>query len=92
MADVSPRQDLHSQALGLVAAAQLASFPMHVRESHFALTDVPTTALVVLTLWLTVIAGRKRTVSARRGPALRRACRRRPYNGAVVAVAIGLDG
>jgi 4-amino-4-deoxy-L-arabinose transferase-like glycosyltransferase len=84
-------RDLHSQALGLVAAAQLASFPMHVRESHFALTDVPTTALVVLTLWLTVIAGRKRTVSAYAwagfAAGLSAAAK---YNGAVVAVAIGL--
>ena len=64
---------------------------MHVRESHFALTDVPTTALVVLTLWLTVVAGRKRTVSAYAwagfAAGLSAAAKN---NGAVVAVAIGL--
>ena len=84
-------KDLHSRTLGLVAAAQLAALPMHVRESHFALTDVPTTALVVLTLWLTVRAGRKRTVSAYVwagfAAGLSAAAK---YNGAVVAVVIGV--
>jgi 4-amino-4-deoxy-L-arabinose transferase-like glycosyltransferase len=53
-----------SPALGLVAAAQLAVYPMHVRESHFALTDSPATAFVVLALFLTVRATRVRTVAA----------------------------
>ena len=55
-------RELRSRALGLVAAAQLAVLPMHVRESHFILTDVPTTALVVLTLFLALRAARQRTV------------------------------
>ena len=41
-----------SKRLGLVAAAQLAILPMHVRESHFILTDVPVTALTTLTVLL----------------------------------------
>jgi len=55
-------KELRSRALGLVAAAQLAVLPMHVRESHFILTDVPTTALVVLALFLALRAARQRTV------------------------------
>ena len=33
---------------------------MHVRESHFILTDIPVTALTTLTVWLAVRAGRRR--------------------------------
>jgi 4-amino-4-deoxy-L-arabinose transferase-like glycosyltransferase len=57
-------KDLHSRMLGVVAAAQLAAQPIHVRESHFILTDVPATALVTLTLFLAGRAARRRTVSA----------------------------
>jgi 4-amino-4-deoxy-L-arabinose transferase-like glycosyltransferase len=57
-------RDLESPWLGLLAGAQLALVPMHVRESHFILTDVPVTALTTLTLWLAMRAGRVRTVSA----------------------------
>jgi 4-amino-4-deoxy-L-arabinose transferase-like glycosyltransferase len=57
-------KDLDSRTLGLVAAAELAVFPMHVRESHYILTDVPTTALVAFTLLLALRAGRRRTVLA----------------------------
>jgi len=84
-------KDLDSRALGLVAAAQLAVFPMHVRESHFILTDVPATALVALTLYLTLRAGRRRTISAYGwagcAAGLSAAAK---YNGGVVAVAIGI--
>jgi 4-amino-4-deoxy-L-arabinose transferase-like glycosyltransferase len=38
----------------LVAAALMAVMPLHVRESHFALTDVPATFFVALT-WLLAI-------------------------------------
>ena len=47
---------LHSPTLGLIAAAQLAVLSLHVRESHFILTDVPVTALSVLALWLALRA------------------------------------
>jgi 4-amino-4-deoxy-L-arabinose transferase-like glycosyltransferase len=47
-----------SERIGLIAAAQLAILPLHVRESHFALTDVPLTALTTLTLSLTLRADR----------------------------------
>ena len=43
-------------AAGLWAAAFLAVNPQHVRESHFALTDVPMTFFVTLTLLLSVRA------------------------------------
>jgi 4-amino-4-deoxy-L-arabinose transferase-like glycosyltransferase len=55
---------LESPLLGLLAAAQLAVMPLHVRESRFALTDVPATFLVALALLLTVRASRERTPAA----------------------------
>ena len=80
--------NLESRTLGLVAAAQLAVYPMHVRESHFALTDAAT-ALVLLTLWLTVRASRSHTVAAYAwagcAAGLSAAAN---YNGGVVAVMI----
>jgi hypothetical protein len=39
----------------------LAVMPLHVRESHFTLTDVPTTFLVVLTLLLSLRAHERAT-------------------------------
>lgn len=53
-----------TRAVGLLAAAQLAVSPSHVRESHFVLTDVPTTALTTAAVWLAVRAGEKRTIAA----------------------------
>ena len=44
---------------GLAAAALLAVMPMHVRESHFVLTDVPMTFAVVLTLLLSLRAAER---------------------------------
>jgi 4-amino-4-deoxy-L-arabinose transferase-like glycosyltransferase len=43
----------------LVAAAIMAVMPLHVRESHFALTDVPVTFFVALT-WLLSLAAHRR--------------------------------
>ena len=43
----------------LVAAALMAVMPLHVRESHFALTDVPATFFVALTWQLTLAADRR---------------------------------
>jgi len=54
--------ELADRRVGLLAAAQMAVRPMHVRESHYALTDVPMTALVTLALWLTLRAARRRTI------------------------------
>jgi len=48
----------------LLAAVMLAVMPLHVRESHFTLTDVPTTFLVVLTLLLTLRAHERATLRA----------------------------
>lgn len=48
----------------LLAAVMLAVMPLHVRESHFTLTDVPTTFLVVLTLLLSLRAHERATPRA----------------------------
>ena len=48
----------------LVAAGLLAVTPMHVRESHFVLTDVPLTFAVTLTLLLSLRASEKPTLKA----------------------------
>ena len=56
--------ELSSRSVALLAAAQLAVRPLHVRESHFILTDVPMTALTTLGVWLAVRAARVRTVPA----------------------------
>jgi 4-amino-4-deoxy-L-arabinose transferase-like glycosyltransferase len=44
---------------GLLAAGLMAVMPMHVRESHYALTDVPTTFFVVLA-WLVSLVAHER--------------------------------
>ncbi|HTK28827.1 MAG TPA: glycosyltransferase family 39 protein [Vicinamibacterales bacterium] len=84
-------RDLHSRILGLVAAAELAVYPMSVRESHFILTDVPTAALVLVALLLAVRAGRVRTIGAYAlagcGAGLAAAAK---YNGIVAAVGIAV--
>ena len=48
----------------LVAAGLLAVMPMHVRESHFVLTDVPLTFSVTLTLLLSFRASERPTIKA----------------------------
>ncbi len=48
----------------LLGALLLAVMPMHVRESHYVLTDVPATFLVVLTLLLSLQANERATVRA----------------------------
>jgi 4-amino-4-deoxy-L-arabinose transferase-like glycosyltransferase len=48
----------------LLAAVMLAVMPLHVRESHFTLTDVPTTFLVMLTLLLSLRAHERATLPA----------------------------
>lgn len=45
----------------LLAAVMLAVMPMHVRESHYVLTDVPATFLVMLTLLLSLRAHERST-------------------------------
>lgn len=57
-------RDLSSRGVALLAAALLAVWPLHVRESHYILTDVPMTALTMLALWLAARAGRLQTVAA----------------------------
>ncbi len=56
--------ELARSGVALLAAAQMAVRPMHVRESHFALTDVPMAALTTAALWASVRAGRRGTVRA----------------------------
>jgi 4-amino-4-deoxy-L-arabinose transferase-like glycosyltransferase len=48
----------------LVAAGLLAVMPMHVRESHFALTDVPLTFAAALTLLAALRASERPTLKA----------------------------
>jgi 4-amino-4-deoxy-L-arabinose transferase-like glycosyltransferase len=56
--------ELGSRPVALLAAALMAVRPMHVRESHFVLTDVPMTALMTLAMWLMLCAGRRSTPRA----------------------------
>ena len=82
-------RDLSSRAVALLAAAQLAVRSLHVRESHYVLTDVPVTALTTLALWLTVRAARLRTLPAYAwaGAACGLAAAAK-YNGGLVLVAL----
>jgi 4-amino-4-deoxy-L-arabinose transferase-like glycosyltransferase len=56
--------ELGERRTALVGAAVLAVAPMHVRESHYILTDAPMTALTTLALWCAVRAGRLATPRA----------------------------
>lgn len=82
-------RELSGRAVALLAAAQLAVNPLHVRESHYILTDVPMTALAMLALWLAVRASRIRTVTvyAWAGAACGLAAAAK-YNGGIVVVAV----
>jgi 4-amino-4-deoxy-L-arabinose transferase-like glycosyltransferase len=53
-----------SAKAALIAAALMAVMPMHVRESHFALTDVPLTFAAALTLVLSLRASERPTLKA----------------------------
>jgi 4-amino-4-deoxy-L-arabinose transferase-like glycosyltransferase len=81
--------ELSSRRVALLAAAQMAVVPLHVRESHFMLTDVPMTALTTLTLWLSVRAARLSTVRAYAwaGAASGLAAAAK-YNGGIALVAV----
>ena len=48
----------------LLGAVLLAVMPMHVRESHYVLTDVPATFLVMLTFLLSLRANERATLRA----------------------------
>jgi 4-amino-4-deoxy-L-arabinose transferase-like glycosyltransferase len=48
----------------LLAAGLLAVMPIHVRESHYVLTDTPMTFFVTLTLVLALAASERMTVAA----------------------------
>src|SRR5262249_2974925 len=71
----------------LLAAGLLAVLPMHVRQSHYVLTDVPLTFFVTLTLLLSLRAHERGTVTAFAwaGVAAGLATATR-YNGALVLV------
>jgi 4-amino-4-deoxy-L-arabinose transferase-like glycosyltransferase len=81
--------ELESPSLGLTAAAFLALHSMHVRESHFALADVPVTALTTLAVLLACQAARHRSVRAFAwaGFAVGLAASTK-YNGAVAIMAV----
>lgn len=57
-------RELTGRGVAALAAAQLAVSPLHIRESHFILTDVPATALTTLAVILAVRAARLRDVRA----------------------------
>jgi predicted membrane-bound mannosyltransferase len=61
----------------LFAATLMAVMPMHVRESHYVLTDVPTTFFVALAFVLTLRAGEHERRARLRGRAWPRAWRPR---------------
>jgi 4-amino-4-deoxy-L-arabinose transferase-like glycosyltransferase len=77
---------LHSPALGLVAALELAVLSLHVRESHFVLTDVPVTALAALTILLTIRARTGHAAAHFVGGAAGGLTAAAKYNGVVVIV------
>lgn len=81
--------ELSSSRVALLAAAQMAVRPMHVRESHFVLTDVPMAALTTLAMWLAVRAGRRGGLAdyVWAGAACGLAAAAK-YNGGVVFVAV----
>jgi 4-amino-4-deoxy-L-arabinose transferase-like glycosyltransferase len=78
-------RDAASERTGLIAAAQLALLPMHVRESHFMLTDVPATALTTLTLYL---ATRIETIRYWLAGVVAGLAAAAKYNGGVAIVAV----
>jgi 4-amino-4-deoxy-L-arabinose transferase-like glycosyltransferase len=81
--------ELESPLLGLTGAALLALHSMHVRESHFALADVPVTAFTTLAVLLACRAARVRSVRAFAwaGLAVGLAASTK-YNGAIAALAV----
>ena len=81
-------RELSSRRVALLAAAQMAVRPIHVRESRFILTDVPMAALTTIAVWLAVRAGRLATVRAYAWAGL--ACglaAAAKYNGGIALVA-----
>lgn len=48
----------------LLAAVMIAVMPLHVRESHYTLTDVPSTFVVMLTFLLSLRANERATLGA----------------------------
>jgi len=81
--------ELSSRRVALLAAAQMAVLPLHIRESHFILTDVPMTALTTLAFWLSVRAARLGTVRAYgwAGAACGLAAAAK-YNGGIALIAV----
>jgi 4-amino-4-deoxy-L-arabinose transferase-like glycosyltransferase len=73
--------------VALLAAALVAVNPNHVRESHYVLTDVPTTFFTTLALWLSLRAWEQRTwgrlLAASAAAGLAASCK---YNGAIAVV------
>src|SRR5262245_26397838 len=53
-----------SAQTALVAAALMTVMPLHVRESHYTLTDVPCTFVVMVTFLLTLRAHERQTAAA----------------------------
>jgi hypothetical protein len=70
-----------------VAAALMAVMPLHVRESHYVLTDVPTTFFTTLALLMSLRAAERQTAGAFAwagvAAGLAASCK---YNGAIAMV------
>lgn len=82
-------KQLDSRWVGVVAAALMAVRPIHVRESHFALTDVPLVMFVTLALLLTIRAAERQTLrSYIAAGAVGGLAAATKYYGAIVLVAL----
>lgn len=82
-------KQLDSRWVGVVGAALIAVLPLHVRESHFALTDVPLVTFVTLALLLALRAARRQTLgSYLAAGAVAGLAAATKYNGAIVLVAL----
>ena len=81
-------REVAGRPVALLAAALLAVRPLHIRESHFILTDVPVTALTTLAVWLALRAARRHDLRAYAwaGAACGLAAAAK-YNGVIVLVA-----
>lgn len=79
-----------NERTGVLAAVLLATMPLHVRESHYVLTDVPTTLFVTLALLQSLAAhARPRLLTFAAAGAMAGLAAATKYNG-VLAIAMPL--
>lgn len=94
LATAAVGRSLAGRSAGLIAAFLLSIAPLHVRESHFAMTDVLTTLLVTTSLALAMAAVDRRSTRlfAAAGAAGGLATSAKYSAGAIVAVAAAAPG